>query len=88
MSVISVDTELLNLQSGRVRSTMERISADIRAMNQGLTALQGSWRGSASTGFQSLVTEWPPRRTEWRRRWRPSPRRWLRPPRSTGTSNW
>ncbi|MFK0074332.1 WXG100 family type VII secretion target [Arthrobacter woluwensis] len=58
MSVISVDTELLHLQSGRVRGTMERISADIRAMNQGLTALQGSWRGNASASFQSLVAEW------------------------------
>jgi len=58
MSVISVDTELLHVQSGRVRGTMERISADIRAMNQGLTALQGSWRGNASASFQSLVSEW------------------------------
>lgn len=58
MSVISVDTELLNVQSGQVRGTMERISADVRAMRQGLMALQGSWRGNASASFQSLVADW------------------------------
>jgi len=58
MSVITVDTELLHVQSGRVRGTMERITADIRAMHQGLFALQESWRGSASASFQSLVADW------------------------------
>lgn len=58
MSIISVDTELLQLKSANVRSTIERISADVQAMKRGLDELQGTWRGSAATNFQALVTDW------------------------------
>ncbi|MDP5227761.1 MULTISPECIES: WXG100 family type VII secretion target [Arthrobacter] len=58
MSVISVDTEVLNAQAGRVRATAERTSADLKAMRMGLAELQSTWRGSASASFQALITEW------------------------------
>jgi WXG100 family type VII secretion target len=58
MSIISVDTELLQLKSANVQATVDRISADVQAMKRGLDELQGSWRGSAATNFQALVTEW------------------------------
>ena len=58
MSIISVDTELLQLKSANVQATVERISADVHAMQRGLDELQGSWRGSAATNFQTLVAEW------------------------------
>ena len=58
MSIISVDTELLQLKSASVQATVERISADVHAMKRGLDELQGSWRGSAATNFQTLVAEW------------------------------
>ncbi len=58
MSIISVDTELLQLKSANVRSTIERISADVQAMKRGLDELQGTWRGTAATNFQALVTDW------------------------------
>lgn len=58
MSIISVDTELLQLKSANVRATVDRISADVQAMKHGLDELQGTWRGSAATNFQALVTEW------------------------------
>ncbi|MFJ3958986.1 WXG100 family type VII secretion target [Arthrobacter sp. NPDC090010] len=58
MSVISVDTELLIAQSGSVRASMERISSDVKAMRQGLSALQSTWRGSAANNFQTLMAEW------------------------------
>ena len=58
MSIISVDTELLQLKSANVKATVERISADVQAMKRGLDELQGSWRGSAATNFQALVAEW------------------------------
>ena len=58
MSIISVDTELLQLKSANVRATVARISADVLALKHGLDELQGTWRGSAATNFQALVTEW------------------------------
>ena len=58
MSIISVDTELLQLTSATVRATVDRISADVQAMKHGLDELQGTWRGSAATNVRALVTEW------------------------------
>ena len=58
MSIISVDTELLQLKSANVKATVDRISADVQAMKLGLDELQATWRGSAATNFQALVTEW------------------------------
>lgn len=58
MSIISVDTELLQLKSTNVKATVDRISADVQTMKRGLDELQATWRGSAATNFQALVTEW------------------------------
>ena len=58
MSIISVDTELLQLKSATVKATVDRISADVQAMKRGLDELQATWRGSAATKFQALVSEW------------------------------
>lgn len=58
MSIISVDTELLQLKSANVKATVERISSDVQTMKRGLDELQSTWRGSAATNFQALVTEW------------------------------
>ncbi|MFS0715625.1 WXG100 family type VII secretion target [Arthrobacter sp. 1P04PC] len=58
MSILSVDTELLQLKSATVQATVDRISADVQAMKRGLEELQSSWRGAAATNFQALVVEW------------------------------
>ena len=58
MSIISVDTELLQVKSANVKATVDRISADVQTMKRGLDELQATWRGSAATNFQALVTEW------------------------------
>ena len=58
MSIISVDTELLQLKSANVQATVDRIGADVQAMKRGLDELQGSWRGAAATNFQALIVEW------------------------------
>ena len=58
MSIISVDTELLQLKSATVKATVDRISTDVQAMKRGLDELQATWRGSAATNFQALVSEW------------------------------
>jgi len=58
VSILSVDTELLQLKSATVQATVDRISADVQAMKRGLEELQSSWRGAAATNFQALVVEW------------------------------
>ena len=58
MSIISVDTELLQLKSATVKATVDRISADVQAMKRGLDDLQATWHGSAATSFHALVAEW------------------------------
>ncbi|WP_255770378.1 WXG100 family type VII secretion target [Pseudarthrobacter sulfonivorans] len=58
MSIISVDTELLQLKSANVKATVDRISSDVQTMKRGLDELQATWRGSAANNFQALVTEW------------------------------
>ncbi|MFP3578846.1 MULTISPECIES: WXG100 family type VII secretion target [unclassified Arthrobacter] len=58
MSVISVDTELLQLKSANVKATVDRVSTDVQAMRRGLEELQATWKGSAATNFQALLVEW------------------------------
>jgi WXG100 family type VII secretion target len=58
MSIISVDTDLLQVKSANVKATVDRISADVQAMKHGLDELQATWRGSAATNFQALIAEW------------------------------
>lgn len=58
MSIISVDTDQLQVKSANVKATVDRISADVQAMKHGLDELQATWRGSAATNFQALVAEW------------------------------
>lgn len=58
MGIISVDTELLELKSANVKATVDRISADVQSMKHGLDELQATWKGSAATNFQALISEW------------------------------
>ncbi|GAB15304.1 WXG100 family type VII secretion target [Arthrobacter globiformis] len=58
MSIITVDTDQLQVKSANVKATVDRISADVQAMKHGLDELQATWRGSAATNFQALVAEW------------------------------
>lgn len=58
MGIISVDPEQLQLKSANVKATVERISADVQTMKRSLDELQSTWRGSAATNFQALITEW------------------------------
>ncbi len=58
MSVISVDTELMQLKSANVKATEDRIRADVQAMKRGLDELQATWKGTAANNFQSLIAEW------------------------------
>jgi WXG100 family type VII secretion target len=58
MSVISVDTELMQLKSSNVKASMERVSADVQAMKRGLDELEATWKGTAANTFQGLIAEW------------------------------
>jgi WXG100 family type VII secretion target len=58
MSIITVDTDQLQVKSANVKATVDRISADVQAMKHGLDELQATWRGSAATNFHALVAEW------------------------------
>ena len=57
MTVISVDTELLQLKSANVKGTVDRISTDVHTMRRGLEELQASWKGSAANNFQALLVQ-------------------------------
>lgn len=58
MAQFNVDSEALALKSNAVRGSIERIRAEVDAMQRGLQELQSSWTGQASATFQALVVDW------------------------------
>ncbi len=58
MAVFSVDSDAVLTATAAVRSTSERLQSDTAAMLAQLTQLQGSWTGSASVAFQSVIEQW------------------------------
>lgn len=53
-----VDTQEIQSASAEIGRISAAIEGDVAAMMSRLTALQSAWRGSAATGFQSVVTGW------------------------------
>ena len=58
MPLFAVDSEALAAKSAEVQGTIERLRADVNGMQAGLASLSEIWRGSASSNFQLLVTDW------------------------------
>jgi 6 kDa early secretory antigenic target len=58
MSQYQVDSEAVLGATSVVRSSADRISAEVSSMYAQLTNLQGSWSGQAATAFQAVVTDW------------------------------
>lgn len=58
MAVFSVDSDAVLAATAGVRGTIERLQAESGAMMAQLTALQGSWTGSASVAFQTVTDQW------------------------------
>jgi early secretory antigenic target protein ESAT-6 len=58
MAVFSVDSDAVAGATQAIRATADRLQADTSAMLAQLTQLQGSWTGSASVAFQSVVDRW------------------------------
>ncbi|MGE9809286.1 MULTISPECIES: WXG100 family type VII secretion target [unclassified Janibacter] len=57
-SQFQVDTARIGEASGDIHRISAEIESDVSAMLARLEALQGEWKGSASTRFQSVVAEW------------------------------
>jgi early secretory antigenic target protein ESAT-6 len=58
MAVFSVDSDAVLSATAAVRATGDRLQSDTAAMHAQLTQLQGSWTGSASVAFQSVIERW------------------------------
>ena len=58
MSQYQVDSEAVSASASSIRSTIERIQADVAAMHGQLTSLEGSWTGQAAVAFQAVVADW------------------------------
>lgn len=53
-----VDTERIQTSAGDIARISGEIETQVGAMMSRLTALQDAWKGSASTQFQGVVTQW------------------------------
>jgi early secretory antigenic target protein ESAT-6 len=58
MTTYQVDSEAVLNATGSIHASMERLSGESSALLGQLVNLQGSWTGTASTAFQSVVSEW------------------------------
>ncbi|MDN4641678.1 WXG100 family type VII secretion target [Agreia sp. PsM10] len=58
MSQYQVDSEAVSASASSIRSTIDRIQADVAAMHGQLTSLEGSWTGQAAVAFQAVVADW------------------------------
>jgi WXG100 family type VII secretion target len=53
-----VDTERIQAASGDIARISAEIEGQVTAMMGKLIALQDAWKGTASTRFQGVVSEW------------------------------
>ncbi len=53
-----VDSEAVLTATAAVRTSIQRIQAEVNGLHGHLVNLQGSWTGQASTAFQEVVSEW------------------------------
>jgi len=58
MAGFFVDSDILAARSAEVRGTIERLQADVNAMQASLVSLGESWQGQAAANFQLLITDW------------------------------
>lgn len=57
-SQFQVDTQQIASASGDIRRMSAQIESDVAGMMTRLAGLQDAWRGSASAGFQQVLTNW------------------------------
>ncbi|WP_405375037.1 MULTISPECIES: WXG100 family type VII secretion target [unclassified Microbacterium] len=58
MSVFTVDSDAVLAATATIRATGDRVQSETASMLGQLTQLQGSWTGSASVAFQSVIERW------------------------------
>ncbi|MFS0868031.1 WXG100 family type VII secretion target [Microbacterium sp. 179-B 1A2 NHS] len=58
MSVFTVDSDAVLAATATIRATGDRVQSETAAMLGQLTQLQGSWTGTASVAFQSVIERW------------------------------
>jgi WXG100 family type VII secretion target len=58
MTRYQVDSDAVAAATSTVRAAMGRIQGEVSGLHAQLVALQGSWTGQASAGFQSVVGDW------------------------------
>ncbi len=58
MTRFQVDSEAVATATSAVRASADRIQGEVSGLLGQLTALQGSWTGQASVGFQAVVGDW------------------------------
>jgi early secretory antigenic target protein ESAT-6 len=58
MTTYQVDSDAVLGATSSIHASMDRLSTESSALLGQLVSLQGSWTGSASAAFQSVVAEW------------------------------
>ncbi len=58
MTTFQVDSDAVLGATGSINASMERLLGESTALLNQLVNLQGSWTGTASSAFQSVVSEW------------------------------
>ena len=58
MTHFQVDSDAVAAATSTVRSAMSRIQAEVAGLHGQLVALQSTWTGTASAGFQTVVNDW------------------------------
>lgn len=58
MTTFQVDSDAVLGATASIHASMERLSGESSALLGQLVGLQGSWTGSASAAFQSVVADW------------------------------
>ncbi|MFT3796989.1 WXG100 family type VII secretion target [Microbacterium sp.] len=64
MTVFTVDSDAVLTATAAIRGTADRLQSETAAMLGQLTALQGSWTGTAAVAFQGVVDRWRATQTE------------------------
>jgi WXG100 family type VII secretion target len=58
MTTFQVDSEAVLSATSAVRTSMDRIQAEVGGLLGQLTSLQGSWSGQAAIAFQDVISDW------------------------------
>lgn len=58
MTRYHVDSEQVLLAANQARATIQRLQAEVLALNAHLQALSASWSGPAASAFQGVHTTW------------------------------